>query len=244
MPTHSTSRWRPCTKRPAPATSSRSAACSKRACRWTPEPLARYVGTYGFEHQPDYKLTLTLEDGRLISEFPGDEPNPLEAIDAVRFRRPGSSFFELRMRVKEGTVEGAELIQANRPDPFRFLRQETAPGSAGGNASSVETGSTAEAPVEPEETSAVAENGPPAKDFLPVPKGVADRGWTGFRGTGTAGTAQGTPPLTWNVEDGTNILWKTPIPGRSHASPMAGQDFHRHGGLQRGGETVPYRCVW
>jgi outer membrane protein assembly factor BamB len=31
-------------------------------------------------------------------------------------------------------------------------------------------------------------------------------------------------PLTWNVEKGTNIRWKTPIPGLGHSSPIVWED--------------------
>jgi outer membrane protein assembly factor BamB len=45
--------------------------------------------------------------------------------------------------------------------------------------------------------------------------------WPSFRGTNASGVADGKPtPTTWNVEKGENILWKTPIPGLAHASPV------------------------
>jgi outer membrane protein assembly factor BamB len=49
--------------------------------------------------------------------------------------------------------------------------------------------------------------------------------WPSFRGTNASGVAEGTPtPTTWNVEKGENILWKTPIPGLAHASPVVWGD--------------------
>jgi outer membrane protein assembly factor BamB len=44
--------------------------------------------------------------------------------------------------------------------------------------------------------------------------------WPQFRGANAAGLARGEPPTTWNVETGENILWKTPIPGLGHSSPV------------------------
>lgn len=48
--------------------------------------------------------------------------------------------------------------------------------------------------------------------------------WPSFRGSEASGTAAGSPPLTWNaspkVGPDKNILWKTPIPGLSHSSPI------------------------
>jgi outer membrane protein assembly factor BamB len=44
--------------------------------------------------------------------------------------------------------------------------------------------------------------------------------WPAFRGTNASGIADGKPPTTWNAEKSQNILWKTAIPGLSHASPV------------------------
>lgn len=45
--------------------------------------------------------------------------------------------------------------------------------------------------------------------------------WPQFRGPGASGVGDGAnPPLRWDAEKGTNILWKTPIPGLSVASPI------------------------
>ena len=45
--------------------------------------------------------------------------------------------------------------------------------------------------------------------------------WTSFRGTNAAGVAEGKPtPVRWDASKGENILWKTPIPGLAHASPI------------------------
>src|SRR5688572_4804511 len=45
--------------------------------------------------------------------------------------------------------------------------------------------------------------------------------WPSFRGPNASGVAEGSkPPLTWDVDKSTNVLWKTSIPGLSHASPI------------------------
>jgi outer membrane protein assembly factor BamB len=55
--------------------------------------------------------------------------------------------------------------------------------------------------------------------LLPASAFAAD--WTSFRGPGAAGSVEGaTPPLSWSLQDGRNVRWKTPIPGFSHASPI------------------------
>ena len=45
--------------------------------------------------------------------------------------------------------------------------------------------------------------------------------WPQFRGPRAAGVAEGAKlPDTWDPEKGTNILWKTAMPGLGHASPI------------------------
>ena len=46
--------------------------------------------------------------------------------------------------------------------------------------------------------------------------------WRGPLGTGVA--PHGDPPLRWNEADGTNIHWKTEIPGRGHSTPVVWGD--------------------
>lgn len=44
--------------------------------------------------------------------------------------------------------------------------------------------------------------------------------WPQFRGPGGSGVGSGDPPSQWNVETGENVLWKAPIPGLAHSSPV------------------------
>jgi len=62
--------------------------------------------------------------------------------------------------------------------------------------------------------------------LLTLPPAVAqDAGrtsnWPSFRGTNASGIAEGhRTPVTWNVEDGKGVAWKTPIPGLAHSSAV------------------------
>src|SRR5256885_757766 len=50
---------------------------------------------------------------------------------------------------------------------------------------------------------------------------TAQSNWPSFRGPNASGFAPGAiTPTTWNVEKGENVLWKTPIPGLGHSSPV------------------------
>lgn len=45
--------------------------------------------------------------------------------------------------------------------------------------------------------------------------------WPSFRGPNASGVAEGTdPPTTWDIDKSQNVIWKTSIPGLSHASPI------------------------
>ena len=45
--------------------------------------------------------------------------------------------------------------------------------------------------------------------------------WPSFRGINARGFSDGRPtPAIWNVENGDNIEWKTPVPGLAHSSPI------------------------
>ncbi len=60
----------------------------------------------------------------------------------------------------------------------------------------------------------------------PLPSSGSDAGsWPSFRGTKAEGVAHGQDlPDEWNGETGDNILWKAPIPGLAHSSPVVWGD--------------------
>jgi outer membrane protein assembly factor BamB len=50
---------------------------------------------------------------------------------------------------------------------------------------------------------------------------AAAQNWPSFRGPSASGVADGQKlPVAWAVAKGTNIAWKTPIPGLAHSSPI------------------------
>jgi outer membrane protein assembly factor BamB len=58
---------------------------------------------------------------------------------------------------------------------------------------------------------------PPAKPDPASTKGS----WPSFRGPSASGIAEGQQlPDKWNAKTGENILWRTPIPGLAHSSPV------------------------
>lgn len=60
---------------------------------------------------------------------------------------------------------------------------------------------------------------------LPANKDSGAGNWPSFRGPGASGIAEGySLPVTWDVSGSVNILWKTPIPGLGHSSPIVWKD--------------------
>ena len=65
----------------------------------------------------------------------------------------------------------------------------------------------------------------PAQKPSVVNQGNAGVDWPQFRGIRAVGVAEGfSLPATWNAADGTNIVWKTPIPGLGLSSPIVWKD--------------------
>ena len=53
---------------------------------------------------------------------------------------------------------------------------------------------------------------------------AAAESWPSFRGRDAAGLGDGRTPGEWDAESGRNVLWKTPIPGLGHSSPVVWGD--------------------
>ena len=49
---------------------------------------------------------------------------------------------------------------------------------------------------------------------------VSAQNWPGFRGAAANGVAAEAAPARWDVAASQNILWKAPVPGLAHASPV------------------------
>lgn len=53
----------------------------------------------------------------------------------------------------------------------------------------------------------------------------ADENWPSFRGKHAKGVADQHPTvMEWDMDDNTNVLWKTPIPGLGHSCPIVWKD--------------------
>jgi outer membrane protein assembly factor BamB len=70
-------------------------------------------------------------------------------------------------------------------------------------------------------TGVAAALGAPPRAAAPAADARPGRDWPMFRGIGGAGIAEGfTTPTTWDVPAGKGVVWKTPIEGLGHSSPV------------------------
>ena len=56
--------------------------------------------------------------------------------------------------------------------------------------------------------------------LVTVMLGASDSDWPSFRGASAKGVAAGAPPTEWDLDNGRNVAWSTPIPGSGHSSPI------------------------
>ena len=164
-----------------------------------PAILKTYEGTYDGE---SFSLTIAAKDGKLILTSDG-EALTFAAADPVTFGAEEAPGLKVVFQVEEG--EGARL---DHP-PWRA------------HDAAEEEGDTMRT---------VRLALPLAALFclLPGPAGAKPVSWPSFRGTQAAGVAEGAAPTAWDAEKGTNVLWKTPIPGLAHSGPVVWGDRIRH----------------
>lgn len=187
------------------------------------ETMERFVGTYEVKKPFAGEGVIFLEDGVLTFRFEEQPPLALEPTAPDTFR--AANGFPLSMTFEEGDPSpGFEYSQQGLPEPTRFARKaEDAPpeddaagedAAEGAETAVAETAEAEGADADADESAAEAE----ARRAEPT--GVAEVNWPAFRGPNAAGTAQGSPPLTWDLESGENVLFRVPILGRGHASPV------------------------
>jgi outer membrane protein assembly factor BamB len=81
-----------------------------------------------------------------------------------------------------------------------------------------------EGEAHPVPTRSISRTGPDRAPTLPAPKPPAGS-WPSFRGPSASGVADGQDlPDTWDARTNDGILWRTPIPGLAHSSPVVWGD--------------------
>ena len=81
-----------------------------------------------------------------------------------------------------------------------------------------------EGEADPIPTRTISRSGPERAPKLPDAKPAAGS-WPSFRGTNASGVADGQDlPEKWDAKTNESILWRTPIPGLAHSSPVVWGD--------------------
>jgi outer membrane protein assembly factor BamB len=179
-------------KEPGPMDSARS-----------PERLTLVNGLYRSASGQEVTLGLSPQGDTVLLGRRGQNRTALLPLDFRMFR---SFDMKLVMNLPTSSLPPGELTLKEGGKSERYTRGGDAP---------VET-AAASAPA----TSPAAASAPAAAASMPLPTAKGGN-WPGFRGASSSGVAaDARPPVTWDVAAGTNIAWKTPIPGLAHSSPV------------------------
>lgn len=178
--------------------------------------LPRYAGTYT-DADSGAAIVVTVRDSALTFESEGKSAVTLvpSARDVFRVAETDATF---TFNQRGGLVESLGVVQG---ETFRLLARTIAETAATPAPSSAAT----PAPARPS-TATTARNGP--------------RNWPSFRGAGSDGNGDGQRAVTdWDVAAGTNIKWKTPIPGIANSSPIVwGDRVFVTSAISKGGDTT------
>lgn len=164
--------------------------------------LQAYAGIYRNE-SAGATFTVTLAGDQLsLVTAPGQPAVLLIPSSADTFGIVESSSVTFTFAGRGGIVERLLVRQPNGTQPFERVTVPATPAAAAASA--------------PSAPSASAPTAPPK-----VYARTAAKPWPAFRGENASGNGDGQGAVTaWSVADGTNVRWKTPIPGFATASPI------------------------
>ena len=159
--------------------------------------LQTYAGRYGNEATT---VSVTLKGDTLIVQPPGQPALTLSATAQETFNIVEAPGLTVAFAGRGGMVERLLLTTPQGTQTFPRLA-DGAPAAA--------------APATPPPAPPA-----PADPVKPAAR-TAAKPWPAFRGANAAGNGDGQGAVSeWNVENGTNVRWKTPIPGFTTASPI------------------------
>ncbi len=179
------------TDRPALVELLKAAGAKPAATTGSPSDAEALKAYAGAYEADGMELQLVPAEGKLLVRFGGETLYVLNAVDPTTFKSAVEPVVEFSMQREGDKVTGFTLKSLTASRTFKRMESRQA------------------AVVVPK----------------PVPEGpvqvAAPRNWPSFRGPNASGVADGQmPPVIWDAEKGTNILWKTPIPGLGHSCPI------------------------
>ena len=163
--------------------------------------LQTYAGRYGNEQ---VTIAVTLKGDTLIVQPPGQPALTLSPTAQDTFNIVEAPGVTVNFVGRGGMIE---RILLNSPQGTQNFPRLTEGPAAAPSAPSGAAPPAAAKPATPDPVKPVAR--------------TAAKPWPAFRGANAAGNADGQGAVTqWNVDSGTNVRWKTPIPGFTTASPI------------------------
>ena len=166
------------------------------------EVLERYAGHYKSD-QIALEIDIRVEEGKLVGQGTGQPSFNLVPTAENEFKAIEVPNLTLSFNGRGGIVEQMTIIQGGATMQFKPVSKDA----------------VAEAEPEPE-----PEPEPEVAEAEPIVRGPAQN-WPSFRGPSASGVADGQgAPTSWDVAAGTNIRFKTPIPGLGNSSPIVWGD--------------------
>jgi outer membrane protein assembly factor BamB len=168
----------------------------------TPSALQAFAGTYRDE-STGYRLTFAAQGDQLTMAPDGQSPRLLAPVSATTFRYVEGPPVTFDFSGRDGLIERVVITQNSQTTTLvRLTPAATANTASGAGVPD----SAARTPAYSDPTTKVR---------------TSPRPWPAFRGANAVGTADGQGAVTtWDVSTGTNIKWKTTIPGMANASPI------------------------
>jgi len=137
------------------------------------------------------KAELDITEGALTASFDGSPAYKLKFVNDSIYSFIDFPVISITVQQVAGVITGITLIQPDQSNSYLKIHEQASRNSG---------------------KTLVTE------DYAMVTKPA---NWPSFRGAQATGNADGQhPPVTWDVKNSINLIWKTYIPGLSHASPI------------------------
>ncbi len=170
-----------------------------------------------YRSRSDEVAEVEIHEGKVRIRQAEGEPIQLDALSPFHFRsltdHDRGAYFIGRLGIVEWltVTTGAESVTYRRfmPDPTEPVTDSSLADSSLADSSSKDSSSKGSSSTNRAAT---------AIETAVTPR-RAPIHWPSFRGQGASGLGDGQGvPSVWDIEDGTNVLWKTKIPGLAHSS--------------------------
>ncbi|HJR57854.1 MAG TPA: PQQ-binding-like beta-propeller repeat protein [Vicinamibacterales bacterium] len=167
------------------------------------ELLQSYAGSYRTEAS---SITVTLKGDGLTITPQGQPTFTLVPTSESAFTVAEAPGLTISFAGRGGTIERLLVTNPGGTQTYARVTEGTA------------------APAAPAAPAGAPATGAPTDPVKPAAR-TAAKPWPAFRGANASGNGDGQGAVVeWNVDDRTNVLWKTPVEGFSTASPIVWGD--------------------